>query len=309
MHFDAFDFCFVSFRTYSIVLIAIVIVLAIPIFGLTGFHMVLVSRGRTTNEQVTGKFKGGYNPFSRGCWHNCCYTQFGPQYPRSVFVRVHVHVRAQWWQCLIINLCADSYGYIVFRFELCSHNLFSRSHTRTNSLMKPQKYTACRTTKENQTISTITNEEQRHAGNNAVQHSNVYEVDQSTQVKTYTDHGNGYGQRSGGTTHYSKVSSIRSTTASQRKNDTHAIDFFFCICSFRPAVNVTCLIWIHRVHKAKIVSRRHRCNGIIRISICLQWRENHHGTFECIMHVIVLMRDKGHYYFAKTTTLLFLFST
>lgn len=63
---------------------AIVTVLAIPIFGLTGFHMVLVSRGRTTNEQVTGKFKGGYNPFSRGCWHNCCYTQFGPQYPRFV---------------------------------------------------------------------------------------------------------------------------------------------------------------------------------------------------------------------------------
>lgn len=74
------------------------------------------------------------------------------------------------------------------------------------SLMKPQKYAACRSTKENQTISTITNEEQRHTGNNAVQNPGIYEVDQSTQVKTYTDHGNGYGQRSGGTTHYSKVS-------------------------------------------------------------------------------------------------------
>lgn len=73
--------------------------------------------------------------------------------------------------------------------------------------MKPQKYAACRSIKENQTISTITNDrdEQRHIGNNSIPHPSIYEGDRLTQVKTYTDHGNGYGQRSGGTTHYSKV--------------------------------------------------------------------------------------------------------
>ncbi|XP_033169339.1 neurogenic protein mastermind-like isoform X1 [Drosophila mauritiana] len=172
----------------AIILMGLVTILAIPIFGLTGFHMVLVSRGRTTNEQVTGKFKGGYNPFSRGCWHNCCYTQFGPQYP---------------------------------------------------SLLNPKKYASRRSQVQNQAISTICNDrsgQQTGAGGGAggngtaavsgggggagggggmrgtaVQYSprSFYDASREKrgiQVKTYMAEGNGYNQRSGSTTLYSKLS-------------------------------------------------------------------------------------------------------
>lgn len=93
-----------------------------------------------------------------------------------------------------------------------------------NSLLKPEKYAARRSHKDGQGISVITTERRTNQqgssmrGNNTPGNvprspretlKNYYDRDnRHTQVKTYTDQGNGYNQRSGSTTLYSKVGKL-----------------------------------------------------------------------------------------------------
>lgn len=75
--------------------------------------------------------------------------------------------------------------------------------------MKPQRYAAKRSNRENQLISTITSDRDgsgRHGTSNSTSQS-MYDRDRHTQVKTYTDHGNGHGLRATGST-YSKVRNV-----------------------------------------------------------------------------------------------------
>ncbi|XP_038137983.1 palmitoyltransferase ZDHHC8B [Cyprinodon tularosa] len=80
----------------TLVVISISGLFLIPVLGLTGFHLYLVSRGRTTNEQVTGKFQGGLNPFTRGCCSNMEHlicSPISPNYTSRSYKKAVIHVR------------------------------------------------------------------------------------------------------------------------------------------------------------------------------------------------------------------------
>uniref|UniRef100_A0A0K0F927 Palmitoyltransferase n=1 Tax=Strongyloides venezuelensis TaxID=75913 RepID=A0A0K0F927_STRVS len=68
----------------ALVLAAVSGIFSLPIVLLTMFHIVLVCRARTTNEQVTGKFRSGFNPFTHGCWKNCTNTLCSSEMPSYI---------------------------------------------------------------------------------------------------------------------------------------------------------------------------------------------------------------------------------
>ncbi|GIY64465.1 palmitoyltransferase ZDHHC5 [Caerostris darwini] len=66
----------------TLVIIGIIVILFIPILGLTAYHIMLIMQGRTTNEQVTGKFLDIKSPYTRGCCKNILYSLCNSPLPR-----------------------------------------------------------------------------------------------------------------------------------------------------------------------------------------------------------------------------------
>ncbi|CAF3470203.1 unnamed protein product [Rotaria socialis] len=77
---------FIGFSDYrfiiSILLLLLLGLLSVPVYGLTGFHVFLIAKGRTTNEQVTGKFHEQGDAFTKGLTKNIIYFFCQPLLPQ-----------------------------------------------------------------------------------------------------------------------------------------------------------------------------------------------------------------------------------
>ena len=73
---------FLNTMLNSIILLVIGSLVFIPVVGLSGFHIGLVCKGRTTNEHVTGKFRGVNNPYDQGCSRNYLTVMCNGKFPR-----------------------------------------------------------------------------------------------------------------------------------------------------------------------------------------------------------------------------------
>ena len=112
----------------SLFLIVVVGILIIPIGGLTSFHIVLVTRGRTTNEQVTGKFRTGVNPFDEGCWQNWKRVVCASTVPSYIkFRRNKLHKRDYMDNMVVVN-----YAEVSSRLQI-------KSSSKVNTPIKPIK--------------------------------------------------------------------------------------------------------------------------------------------------------------------------
>lgn len=75
-----FKIVFFAIPNSLIVSVAGVLIL-VPVFGLLCFHIFLVSKGLSTYEYVSKKYKEKHSPFDMGPFQNCVLQLCGAEYP------------------------------------------------------------------------------------------------------------------------------------------------------------------------------------------------------------------------------------
>ena len=108
----------------SIILLVIGSLVFIPVVGLAGFHIGLVCKGRTTNEHVTGKFRGVNNPYDQGCTHNYLTIMCNGKFPRYVGVSIQVGNVAKYFKTdlrkLVLRVHAPLYIMASISYSVCT---------------------------------------------------------------------------------------------------------------------------------------------------------------------------------------------